>query len=356
MHTFQLSTKIITGDAAQVLKSMHIQRLLLVTDPFFAKNGTARRIAQAEAVEIFDQVAPDPTVTLAARGAALVQSFRPDTIAALGGGSAMDCAKAMAFFSGLDCPLIAIPTTSGSGSEVTDFAILTHKGIKHPLVDPKLAPAAAILDESLLTELPSSLIADGGFDLISHALEALAATGATPFTDSLASDAFCTALKFLPGSHAGNTRLRLPIHTAATMAGIAFNQAGLGLCHALAHALGGEFHIPHGRLNAILLPAVIDCNAPAAMSRYAELARKAGLSTGTDPIALRSLKNALLRLRRQLGMPETLSQAGISPAALRQKKDALITAVLADPCCKTNPLSVTRDMAERCMGQVQGHE
>ncbi len=356
MQNFQLLTKIITGYAPEVIKSMHIKRLLVVTDPFFAKNGIARHIAQAEAVEIFDQVMPDPTVALAARGAALVQSFRPDVIVALGGGSTMDCAKAMAFFSGLSCQLIAIPTTSGSGSEVTDFAILTHNGIKHPLVDGKLAPAAAILDETLLQELPPSLIADGGFDLISHALEALAATGATAFTDSLAADAFCTALKALPGSYAGNTQVRLSIHTAATMAGIAFNQAGLGLCHALAHALGGEFHIPHGRLNAILLPAVIDCNAPAAMSRYAELARKAGLSTGTDPIALRSLKNALLRLRRQLGMPETLSQAGVSPAALRQKEDILITATLSDPCCKTNPLPVTRDTVTRCLREVQGRE
>ncbi len=355
MQNFQLLTRIITGYAPEIIKSMHIGKLLVVTDPFFAKNGTASRIAQAMTIDIFDQVMPDPTVTLAARGAALVQSFQPDAIAALGGGSAMDCAKAMKFFSGSHAQLIAIPTTSGSGSEVTDFAILTHEGIKHPLIDPKLAPEIAILDESLLQELPPALIADGGMDLISHALEALAAKGASKFTDSLAADAFCTALKLLPGSYDGNTRLRLPIHTAATMAGIAFNQAGLGLCHALAHALGGEFHIPHGRLNAILLPTVIDCNAPAATGIYADLARKAGLSATADPVALRALKNALLRLRRQLGMPDTLAQAGISPAALRQKEDALITAVLADPCCQTNPMPVSRDMITRCFGQVLGH-
>ncbi len=356
MSNFEIPTQIITGCASQILKEMRIGRLLLVCDPFFAQNGTAEAIAQAEAVEIFDRVAPDPSLTLAAKGASLVQAFRPDVIVALGGGSAMDCAKAMAYFSGLQPRLIAIPTTSGSGSEVTDFAILTHEGIKHPLVDAKLRPDTAILDESLLTALPASLIADGGFDLISHALEAIAATGAGKISDALATDAFCTALSALPRSYAGERALRLDIHTAATMAGMAFSQAGLGLCHAASHALGGEFHIPHGRLNAILLPAVIDCNAPAAAGRYAALARKAGLSTGADTIALRSLKNALLRLRRQLQMPDTLAQAGVAPQALRSKLDVLAEAILADPCCRTNPLPVTKDTARRLLQEVMGRE
>ncbi len=352
MHSFQVSTKIMTGRADALLQAMHIKRLLVVTDPFFAKNGTAKRIAQAETVEIFDQVAPDPSLSLAAKGAALVQSFQPDVIAALGGGSAMDCAKAMAYFSGLCPKRIAIPTTSGSGSEVTDFAILTHEGIKHPLVDDKLRPDIAILDRELLEALPPALIADGGFDLLSHALEAIAATGASPMSNAMAGSAFCTAFSLLPHSYAGDPSVRLDIHSAATMAGIAFSQAGLGICHALSHALGGEYHVAHGRLNAILLPAVIEYNAPAAGRAYAALARRAGFSGGAEAIAVRSLKNALVRLRKQLQLPETLAQAGIQ---LDGKLDSLVDAALKDPCCRTNPIPATAEGLSRILRQVQGH-
>ncbi len=354
METFSVSTKIIIGSASEAVQAMQIQKLLVVTDPYFSKNGTARSIAQAQEVTIFDRVTPDPELTLAAQGASLVQAFQPNAILALGGGSAMDCAKAMAFFSGLSPTLIAIPTTSGSGADVTDFAILTHQGIKHPLVDEKLRPHTAILDESLLQALPPALIADGGFDLISHALEAIAATGAGVFSDTLAKEAFCTALKHLPSSFAGCTQVRKDIHTAATMAGMAFSCAGLGLCHAAAHALGGEFHVPHGRLNAILLPSVIEYNAAAAIGKYAALARSAGLGSGADPLALRALKNALLRLRRVLQLPDTLAKAGIAPEALLSRMDTLTDATLADPCCKTNPVPVTREGVQCLLREVMG--
>ncbi len=355
MKTFFIPTKILAGSAADAIRDMHIQKLLVVSDPFFSQNGTARHIAQAECVEIFDAVTPDPTVTLAARGAALVQSFRPDAVLALGGGSAMDCAKAMCYFSGLSPVLIAVPTTSGSGSEVTDFAILTHDGVKHPLVDEKLRPQVAILDSALVQQLPPKLIAEGGFDLISHALEAVAATGSGEITHALAARAFCTALRLLPDSFAGNTQARMHLHTAATMAGMAFSQAGLGVCHAVAHALGGAFHLPHGRLNAILLPAVIDCNAPAAGEQYAALARLAGISTGGTQMALRSLKNALIRLRQRLRLPETLAAAGVSPAALEESRQALMAAALDDPCCQTNPVPVTEEMLRKILWEVQGN-
>lgn len=355
MQNFQISTRILAGTGAEEqLRQMKLGRLLVVSDPFFVQNGTARKLAVAETVEIFDQVAPDPSLTLAARGAALVQQFRPDAILALGGGSAMDCAKAMAFFSGL-CPmLIAVPTTSGSGSEVTDFAILTHEGVKHPLVDPALRPQVAILDRQLLAQLPAALVADGGFDLISHALEAIAATGAGKITDALASEAFSTALRLLPESFAGKEAVRLEIHQAATMAGMAFSQAGLGLCHAMSHGLGGEFHVPHGRLNAILLPAVLEYNGSAATAKYAALARQAGLSGAGDAMAVRSLKNALIRLRRNLRLPENLHQAGVSADSLSQKMPSLIRAILEDPCCSTNPVPVTEAGVRGILWEVAG--
>jgi len=359
MEQFFCKTRILSGPGAvSCLKDMHIKRLMLVSDPFFAQNGTARSVAMAadaEAFEIFDRVAPDPSAQLAAEGAAAVRRFQPDAVVALGGGSAMDCAKAMAYFSGLQPKLIAIPTTSGSGSEVTDFAILTHDGVKHPLVDPALQPDTAILDSHLLRELPPKLIADGGFDLISHALEAWVATGSGSMSKALAGDAFCTAVQYLPRSFGGDTAVRQRIHEAATMAGMAFSSAGLGICHALAHSLGGEFHIPHGRLNAILLPSVIECNAPVSGPAYAALARRAGLSAGADPVALRALKNALLQLRRSLQMPQTLSEAGVPGAEVRNKADALISAALEDPCCNTNPVKADREKLRRILSEVAGH-
>ncbi len=359
MEHFFCKTKIIAGSqSAAQLQTFAIKRLLLVADPYFVQSGDAGRIAAlsgAAETEVFSDITPDPSAQLAARGAAAVKAFAPDAVVALGGGSAMDCAKAMVYFSGLAPKLIAIPTTSGSGSEVTDFAILTHDGIKHPLVDDSLRPDVAILDDTLLQNLPPKLIADTGFDLLSHALEAWVATGAGAFTDALAADAFCAAYPLLPLSFSGQHDVRLRIHTASTMAGLAFSQAGLGICHALSHALGGEFHIPHGRLNAILLPSVIDCNTQAAGSRYAALSRRAGFSTGSESVAVRALKNALIRLRRSLNMPENLAQAGVSPTILRQKMGVITQATLADPCCGTNPLPPEENMVRRILSDVMGH-
>ncbi len=358
MESFSCKTKIVSGAGAiSVLETLKPKRLLLVTDPFFMKNGMAKRIAQAakaEQTEIFDKVMPDPTVELAAEGTARAKQFDPDVIVALGGGSAMDCAKAIAYFHKGESLLAAIPTTSGSGSEVTDFAILTHDKVKHPLVDERLRPDLAILDSDLLQSLPRSLIADAGFDILAHALEACVATGAGTVTDCFAREAFCTAFANLPASFAGRADVRLKVHLAATMAGMAFTQAGLGLCHAMAHALGGLFHVPHGRLNAILLPAVIGCNAHAAADRYARIARAAGISGSADTVALRNLKNSLIRLRRELELPETLAQAGVDPRQVWAQAGKIAEAALADPCCATNPIRADDFLVRRLLEEVAG--
>ena len=358
MERFDCDVRVISGaGAVNTLAELGIRRLLLVTDPYFSQNGTAARIAGisgASAVDIFDGIRPDPSVALAAEGTARVRQFQPDAIVALGGGSAMDCAKAMLFFSGMDPMLIAIPTTSGSGSEVTDFSILTHDNVKHPLVDRRIRPKYALLDGNLLKELPRGLIADTGFDVLCHAIEAFCAANAGAITDALARDAFCTAFAALPASFAGDLSVRQRIHTAATMAGMAFTQAGLGLCHALAHSLGGAFHIPHGRLNAILLPAVIGCNAHAAMGKYAQLARSAGLGGSSDTMAVRNLKNALIRLRRDLKMPDTLARAGVDPRQVWQQSAAIVEAALKDPCCDTNPMPVEDFMVRQVLEEVTG--
>ena len=358
MERFECKTKLIAGAGAiSALAEMGCKRLFLVTDPYFAQNGVAARVAQmagAAETEIFDRVMPDPTVELAAEGTARVRAFKPDTLIALGGGSAMDCAKAVGWFSGEKMKLIAIPTTSGSGSEVTDFAILTHNKVKHPLVDPRLRPDVAILDSDLLAELPPSLVADAGFDVLAHALEAFVAGNAGAVTDALAKDAFCACFASLPASFAGRTEVRLRIHQAATMAGMAFTQAGLGLCHAMSHSLGGLFHVPHGRLNAILLPAVIGTNAHVAAGKYAQLARAAGLGGSADTVAVRNLRSALTRLRSDLKLPGTLVAAGIAPRDLWGSMDQIVKATLEDPCCATNPLTVEDFMVRRILEEVTG--
>ncbi len=196
----------------------------------------------------------------------------------------MDAAKAMVYFSGEPIPLAAIPTTSGSGSEVTDFAILTHNKVKHPLVSERLRPQIAILDSELLEELPGASLPMQA--LTSWPMPWRPWRGGTPVPSRMpwpgtpsAQPIPCCRLPTV-----GEPSVRLPIHLAATMAAMAFSQAGLGICHALAHSLGGQFHVPHGRLNAILLPAVVACNGVAAGAAYTALARQAGLGALPKPL------------------------------------------------------------------------
>ena len=359
MQDFEATTRVIAGEGAlETIKEFQAKRLMVVTDPYFLENGTAARVgdlSEAEQVEIFSKIQPDPSVELAAEGTAAVKRFAPDLIVALGGGSAMDCAKAMVYFSQTKAPLVAVPTTSGSGSEVTDFAILSHGGVKHPLVDRRLRPNVAILDSSLLEKLPKQLIADTGFDVLCHAAESVVATGSGMITKALARDAFRTVYGLLPASFAGDTTVRLRIHTAATMAGMAFTQSGLGICHSLSHALGGMFHVPHGRLNAILLPAVIGSNAHAAGEEYARLAAETGIGGSAQSLAVRNLKNALIRLRRQLQMPDSLYEAGVDPQKLRRNMDALTQSAMADPCSRSNPMRVEPFILRRILEEVAGH-
>ena len=358
MEQFSCKTQIVSGPGAiSVLGKLGAKRLFLVTDPYFMGSGQAEKVAQATRcthVEIFDKVVPDPGVELAAEGTARLKAFAPDLLVGLGGGSALDCCKAIGYFGKGSYKVAAIPTTSGSGSEVTDFAILTHNKVKHPLVDERLRPDLAILDSDFLQELPKSLIADTGFDVLCHAVEAYGAKNAGSMTDLLAREAFSIAFAALPASFAGRKEVRLKVHTASTMAGLAFTQAGLGLCHAMAHSLGGLFHVPHGRLNAILLPAVISCNAGAAGKKYAQLARAAGLGGSADTIAVRNLRNGLIRLRRELNLPETLAQAGIAPRTVWANVEEIVRSALADPCCETNPLPAEEFLIRRILEEVTG--
>ena len=358
MEHFSCKTQIITGSSAlDRLKTLPTQRLFVVTDPYFYEKGVAKQVSDrtsAAHTDYFTGVKPDPSVELVAEATAKMKDFSPDTVIALGGGSTIDCAKAMVHFSGKKVCFVAIPTTSGSGSEVTDFAVLTHGKVKYPLVDPSLQPDMAILDDALLKELPKSLIADTGFDVLTHALEAYTAKNANAFTDALAQESFCAVYAHLSGSYSGKLHLRRTIHEASTMAGLAFSQSGLGLCHAMSHALGGFFHLPHGRLNAILLPAVITTNAHFCGEKYARLARCAGIVGAADAIAVRNLKSGLCRLRKELGIPQTLKEAGIDPKEVRYHAPEIVKAVLNDPCCVTNPAPVEDFMVRRILEEVAG--
>lgn len=356
MTEFSCSTKLYAGpDALDALKQYRAGRVLVVTDSYFSKSGLAMQVGArvpGAQVRVFDRVTPDPPASLAAEGAAVCREFRPELLIALGGGSPMDCAKAIRLAADLPMTFVAVPTTSGSGSEVTAFSILTHDGVKHPLVDPSLRPDAAILDDSLLEKLPPKLIADTGMDLLAHCMEALAATGRSGFTDALALHAAVTALDKLADSYHGDKTVRSGLHQAACMAGMAFDNAGLGLCHAMAHALGGVFHVPHGRLCAMLLPHVMAFNQPAALAQYALLARRCGLSAPTERMGLRNLSAAIVRLRTNLQMPGTLAQAGIARGAVERAANDIVTAALADGCCSTNPVPVTVQAVEKILKAV----
>ena len=328
MQTFQLKTQLCFGDnGLKTLETLPGNRFFIVTDPFFAQNGTAQRIASLcrGETEIFHRIQPDPPLATVAEGIARMQAFRADTLIALGGGSAIDCAKGMVSIGENRPFFVAVPTTSGTGSEVTAFSILTHNGVKHPLVEPAIRPDMAILDDSLLEALPPDLIADGGMDVIAHCVEAVVAKNASPFTQSLAVTAFQSAMKLLIPSFQGEKKVRGEIHLAATMAGIAFDHAGLGLCHALSHALGGRFHVPHGRLNGILLPHVMAYNRE--VCSYGIL--------GSNPAF------GISRLARRLHLPRTLSDAGVKAGEVLEAMDSLCETALADPCCLTNPRAPT---------------
>jgi len=351
MQRFECLTKIYSGtDASKALTAFQAERVLIVTDLFFSKNGTAARLAtflHDADVRFFGQVRPDPSVELVAEACALCNGWKPDLIVALGGGSVIDCAKGVVYLLECAVPFVAIPTTSGSGSELTGYTVLTHNGAKIPVVDSGIRPTAAILDPVYPENMPSNLVADTGMDILAHSLEALCAVNRSAFSDALAIHAAGCVFENLPRSFQGDRSVRQRLHEAASMAGMAFDQAGLGVCHAMAHALGGAFSVPHGRLCAMLLPAVLQTNEPAAASGYAALAKRLGLPAATDKLAVRSLIGAVERLRRTLRMPENLTQAGVDRMRWTEKKEQILQTAWKDPCISSNPVPIEYHHLER---------
>lgn len=360
MRKISLSTVIYSGEQAlDHLISYEKQRIFIVTDPFIMESGIIKhienRLVKGENEWfIFHDIVPDPPIENVVAGVKEIEKFHPNLIIAIGGGSAIDAAKAMKEFANKiyqfgNLPLVAIPTTSGTGSEVTSFSIITDnsKGIKYPLVADSLIPEIAILDTELVKTVPKSVTADTGIDTLTHAIEAYVALNANDFTDAMAEKAIRLIFKYLPDAYnnGDNILAREKVHHASTLAGIAFNMAGLGINHSIAHACGAKFHIPHGRLNGILLPAVIAFNAgvkgytnsslkPAA-DKYAEIAKILGLPATNSGSGTRSLIKEIEKLRAKMDMPVDFKNYDIKYT--EDVKEEIAEAALLDSCTETNP-------------------
>lgn len=364
MEEFLGRTKICFGvDALQYLSKFAASRIFIVTDPFFVKSGMIEQVTKylkTGQYQIFDKVIPDPPLELVVEGIQAMNEYKPELLLAVGGGSAIDEAKAMKYFQERieqkeDITFIAVPTTSGTGSEVTSFAVITDadKGVKYPLVDQKLKPDIALLDPTLVKSVPPSIVADTGMDVLTHALEAYVSTKATPFTDALAEKVVATVFRYLIRSYedAEDMEAKAMMHYASCMAGLAFDATSLGVNHALAHNIGARFHIPHGRTNAILLPHVLEFNADltdyqqkdfhVAAKKYAYLAGLVGLGGANIRTDVKKFIFHIQKLQKQLHMPVTFRECGITMADYHREEEALVKGARADACILTNPRQVT---------------
>lgn len=367
MKRFKIKTEVcFSENALDALSEIKNKRAVIITDSFMSSSGAAKRIADkltgCISVDIFDQVRPDPPIEMVVAGVKFLTEHQADVVVALGGGSSIDAAKGVVLMMKKTRPeqkisLIAIPTTSGTGSEVTEFAVITDKerGIKYPLVDEELLPDMAILDPSLVVTAPPAVTADTGFDVITHALEAYVSTNASDASDALAEKALELAFEYLPKAYADGSNLtaREKMHSASCLAGMAFNAVSLGINHGIAHQLGAKFHIPHGRANAMLLPYVIAFNADVeghfgredsqAAVRYAKIAARLGLPSGSTRTGVQSLIDEISYMLDMMKVPRTLSQAGVNRDDYMAVKPAVLKAAVADPCTATNPRPVTEE-------------
>ena len=365
------------------------KRAFIVTDSFLYQNGYTKPITdKLDEMGIvhttFFDVAPDPTLGCAKEGAKQMEAFKPDCIIALGGGSAMDAGKimwvmyehpeadfmdmAMRFIDirkrvytfpkmGEKAYFIAIPTSAGTGSEVTPFAVITDEktGIKYPLADYELLPKMAIIDTDYHMSAPKGLTAASGIDAVTHALEAYAAMLATDYTDGLALKALKTIFEYLPrayddGQH--DVEAREKMANAATMAGMAFANAFLGVCHSMAHKLGAFHHLPHGVANALMIEEVLRFNAsetpvkmgtfsqydhPHTLHRYAEVADYLGLGGKTDEEKLENLIKAVNDLKERVGIKKTIKDYNIDEKNFLDRLDEMTEQAFDDQCTGANP-------------------
>lgn len=411
MQWFKVPEKIYfeAGSISYLEKMPNITRAFIVTDPGMVKLGYVDKILyhlrkRAEYVhsEIFSDVESDPSFTTIKRGLERINNFKPDVIIAIGGGSAIDAAKGMWLFYehpdadieglklkfmdirkrtykfptlGEKAKMVAIPTTSGTGSEVTSFAVISDKenNKKYPLADYELTPDVAIVDPDLVMSLPKGITADTGMDVLTHAIEAYVSNMASDYTDGLSEKAVEIVFNYLVTAYEDGTNklAREKMHNASTIAGMSFTNAFLGINHSLAHKMGAEFHLPHGRLNAILLPYVIRYNASKpskfvsfpkyeyfiADEKYANLAKRNGLKADTVEEGVNSLIAKVQELNEKLQIPKSFKDAGISEDEFLAKVDILADRAFEDQCTTANPrLPLVSELKQILLDSYYGRE
>ncbi|WP_339283335.1 bifunctional acetaldehyde-CoA/alcohol dehydrogenase [Paenibacillus sp. FSL R5-0486] len=401
MQWFKVPNKVYfeKGATQYLAKMPDITRVAIITDAMMVKLGYVEKVEHylrqrqmPVAIEVFSDVEPDPSTTTVDRGTEMMRRFQPDCIIALGGGSPMDAAKAMWLFYeypdtdfndlkqkfmdirkriykyprlGVKAKFVAIPTTSGTGSEVTSFAVITDKNqgnTKYPLADYELTPDVAIVDPEFVYSLPRTAVADTGMDVLTHAIEAYVSVMANDYTDGLAIKAIQLVFQYLEQSALQGDKLaREKMHNASTIAGMAFANAFLGINHSLAHKWGGQYHTAHGRTNAILMPHVIRYNAKkptkfasfpkyshfVADERYAEIARILGLPARTTEEGVTSLINAIRKLNKILGIEESFQEIGFDAKDFEAHVDYLADRAFEDQCTTANPkLPLVTELAD----------
>ncbi len=412
MQWFKVPEKIYfeAGSIGYLEKMPDITRAFIVADPGMVQFGYVDKILyhlrnRREYVhsEIFSDVESDPSFATIKRGLAQIQEFKPDVIIALGGGSAIDAAKGMWLFYehpdadiegmklkfmdirkrtykfpklGVKAKLVAIPTTSGTGSEVTSFAVLSDKehNKKYPFADYELTPNVAIVDPDLVMSLPKSITADTGMDVLTHALESYVSNMASDYTDGLAEKACELVFKNLREAYnnGSNRVAREKMHNASTIAGMAFTNAFLGVCHSLAHKIGAEFHLPHGRINAILLPYVVKYNAERVPSKfvsfpkyeyyiadqkYADISRRMNFPAYTNEEGVWSLIREIQKLDRDLNIPPSFKEAGLDEAEFMAKVDEIADRAFSDQCTTANPrLPLVEELKQILIDAYYGNE
>ena len=411
MQWFKVPEKIYfeAGSIQYLEKMPDIERAFIVTDESMIKLGYVDKILyhlrkrqHYVHSEIFSEVESDPSFDTIKKGVEVMQNFKPDVIIALGGGSPIDAAKGMWLFYehpdadpeglklkfmdirkrtykfpklGTKCKMVAIPTTSGTGSEVTSFAVITDKKLnkKYPLADYELTPDVAIVDPDLVMSLPKTITADTGMDVLTHAIEAYVSNMASDYTDGLAEKAVELVLKYLEKAYdnGSDKEAREKMHNASTIAGMAFTNAFLGINHSLAHKLGAEFHMAHGRINAILLPYVIKYNSTMptkfvsfpkyeyyiADEKYCELAKKVGLKADTKEEGINSLIQKIKELNEHMGIPKSFKEAGIDEQEFLAKVDMLADRAFEDQCTTANPrVPLVSELKQILLDSYYGNE
>ncbi len=387
MQNFTLFTAVHFGDnALSRLAKLEYKSVFIVADPFTVKSGLIGKITSPLdsaniKYTIYSDVVPDPSIQKVVAGVTALMTDKAPCIIAVGGGSAIDLTKCVRQFANKMEPtyfprFIAIPTTSGTGSEVTSFAVITdtEKNVKHALLDDKLLPDEAILDVEMVKSVPASITADTGMDVLTHAIEAYVSKNANVFSDMYAKKATQICKDYLVRSYkfeeTNDVEARAQMHVGSNLAGVAFNAVSLGLNHGMAHQLGAQFHIPHGRANAILLPAIISYNSDVThqthsmtepteiAKKYASLARRIGVGSYNDIASVKSLMSYLEELRVEMHVPRSIKEAApdLSREEYMSKVVAMADAALEDRCTPSNPKTPNKLDIIRLFVEIFDHE